>query len=165
MANAMFKFSLGLIGSKKLAQPKRESARYVKRIEPFVNLPAMLCYSYDEYLRESKYSWTYYDLFFNIFSVTELCGRPYQENFIEAAHLFGQTISMCNDIDMEQEEPERNTYAATLSGLQRLAKQNLIVAKLLATQQINVGKWILNASYLIFIFRRRSHSNSTQRRS
>lgn len=54
MAHAMFKFMAGLIAAKQLDIPPREHLRYAKRVEPFQNVPDILFYTYEEYLRESR---------------------------------------------------------------------------------------------------------------
>jgi hypothetical protein len=55
MALAMFKFTAGLIASRQLSVPPRQRLRYQKRMDSFSPLPNMLFYTYEEYLKESRY--------------------------------------------------------------------------------------------------------------
>uniref|UniRef100_A0A183BJV2 Protein MAK10 homolog n=1 Tax=Globodera pallida TaxID=36090 RepID=A0A183BJV2_GLOPA len=117
MCQAMCNISLGLIISRRMAVPSREHLRYAKRVEPFLALPPLLFYSYEEYLRESR--------------ITDLKANSTDRKCFEnAAELFSQTLILMKNSELSEDDP----MLATMASLHQVAKQNMVVAKLLATQ-------------------------------
>uniref|UniRef100_A0A914HH79 Protein MAK10 homolog n=1 Tax=Globodera rostochiensis TaxID=31243 RepID=A0A914HH79_GLORO len=119
MCQAMCNLSLGLIISRRMAIPSREHLRYAKRVEPFLALPPLLFYSYEEYLRESR--------------ITDLKANSTDKKCFEnAAELFSQTIILMKNSELNEDDP----MLATMASLHQVAKQNMVVAKLLATKDL-----------------------------
>ncbi|KAL3101354.1 hypothetical protein niasHT_028110 [Heterodera trifolii] len=119
MCQAMCSMNLGLIISQRMAVPPGESLRYAKRVELFSSLPPLLFYSYEEYLSESRIAESKSD-------------TKDGEWFENAAELFGQTIALMKNVDLNDDNP----ISASLSSLFRVAKQNMVVAKLMANKNL-----------------------------
>lgn len=75
-----------------------------------------------------------------IFRINELItAYPPREIFAEAANYFGKVVALVKDVDLKGQEGSK--FSANLLAIQQVAKKNMIVANLMATQKMTVWVW------------------------